>query len=139
MEFIIHCVNVIFYFLVRLLLYIVDCSYSCTSANCSEMVHLVGFYTFLSKCWVSSQLMAGSTVFVIFLHRHFNRCIVFSHFASVHLLLFVPCEILSPYSKLLMTTDWTPWAPTLLPMLRLGSLVTFAFSLSLGELTYYYC
>ena len=94
----IHCVNGIFFFLVRFLLYIVDCYASCTPTNLSEMVHLVTLCTFLSMYWASSGLLAGSTVLAILFDGDFERYAVFSHFSIVHLLLLVPCQILSSHS-----------------------------------------
>ena len=54
----IHHVSVIVFFLVRFLLYLVDCSAFCTPANLSEVVHLVALHLFISICWASSGSMA---------------------------------------------------------------------------------
>ena len=59
----IHHGNVTFFFLVRFLLCIVDCSASCTPANVTDMFYFVALQAFLSICWASYGLKAGSTFF----------------------------------------------------------------------------
>ena len=74
----IHHVNVILFFLVSFLPYIVDWSASCIPANLLEVLHLVSFEEFHSTCQAFSCLVAGSTVFSILLCGHFNWCMQFS-------------------------------------------------------------
>ena len=129
-----ECLLYMILFLVRLLVYVVDCSASCSPANLSEVVYLVALLAFLSICWALSRFIHGSTVFVIFLCGHLTGVCSFLPVCFCSSL--TACILSNSFIslRLLITTNWALWASTLYFHVNTSSLVTFAFSLAFVSL-----
>ena len=84
----IHCINMIYFFivLVWVLLQVVDGSISSTSADLCEVVDLSVLCALPFTGQASSGQMAGSTISATLFCRHFSMCL---WFVSVPLLLFL--------------------------------------------------